>query len=108
MLFDGFSSNKLVGGRPRIEFDPPKLGKDGEWLVSGKLIAEFTQGPFVQTFPGDELRRKGTTLSVAVPFADAKDEKDAIRQAGERLRQVGSEVEEVADALLKISQHTQT
>jgi hypothetical protein len=107
MLFDGFASNKLVGGRPRIEFDSPKLGKDGDFLVSGKLIVEFTQGPFVQISPG-EMRKEGPILAIAVPFADAKNEKDAVQQAAERLRQVGTEIEEVAAALLQISQHTQT
>lgn len=107
VLLNQLSFNKLIGDRPRIEYGPPKLDADGNWLMSGKLIVEFTQGPFVPAAEGQHFFKDGTGLAIAVPFADAKNERDAIGQAVERLRQVAAEIDDVAKALLTISQHNQ-
>jgi hypothetical protein len=102
MPIDGFSTNILVGGRPRIEFDKPKAS-DGKWVVSGKIILEFVQGPFV---PADRATfDRGRGLEIAVPFEDAADEQDAIKQAATHLQQVGQEIlEGVAGLLLNEAQ----
>jgi hypothetical protein len=100
MLLNWVFSQKLIGEHPRLEFDKPKLSEDGRWLVSGKMIVEFTQGPFVSA--EDQHFSPGTGLAIAVPFSDAQDEKDAIMQAAKRLRQVAAEIEEIASALLTV------
>ncbi len=96
MPIDGFSTSILVGGRPRIEYDKPTVS-DGKWVVSGKIILEFVQGPFVPadrpTFDG------GRGLEIAVPFENATYEQDAIKQAAARLKQLGEEIQQVAGLL---------
>jgi hypothetical protein len=106
LLLNQLSFNKLIGDRPRIEYGAPKNDADGNWVLSGKVIVEFVQGPFVPT-EGENFKT-GTGLAIAVPFSDAKNEREALRQAAGYLQQVSAEIREVADALLQISQHNQT
>jgi hypothetical protein len=102
MFISNIFSSKLIGDHPRIELNNPKLSEDGAWLVSGKVIVEFFQGPSV---PADkENFEKGNGLAIAVPFSDAENEHAAILQAAQRLRQISSEIAEIASALQSLAE----
>ena len=98
MMLSGFSISLLTDGRPKLEFDKPKISNDGQWLLSGKMIVEFTPGPSVPVSSQGYDNAKG--LEIAVAFSDAANEQEAIFQAAKALRQIGSEIEQVASALL--------
>jgi hypothetical protein len=97
MGLSSFSSKAIIGDRPKMEFNKPKIGADGRWLLSGKMIVKFKPGPAVLV---DELDRESDKgLQLAIPFADAKDEQDALAQAAKALQQIGKEIQEAASDL---------
>jgi hypothetical protein len=102
VLIENISSPRLMGDHPRIEFAPPKINDKGGWLVSGKLIVEFTQGPFVP--PDRDYFDPGKGLAIAVPFSDAESESGAILQAVAQLQQISREIDDIASDLQQFAE----
>ncbi len=102
MPLSGFSSKLLIGGRPRLEFDTPKVGKDGQWLLSGRMVLEFVSRPSVPV--RNQVYGDARGLEITVCFSDAESEHEAVRQAALVLRQIGFEIEAIASTLLGESQ----
>ena len=94
MRLDKFSSSDLIGARPTLQMDKPSL-KDGQWLVSGKMIVEFVAE---RKSPPGHPPEPGLKLSLG--FVDARDEADAVHQASLHLEKIGAEIAQVAAALL--------
>ncbi len=98
MPLSSFYSKLLLGGRPRLEFDTPKVGKDGQWLLSGRMVVEFVSRSDVQV--RNQVYGDARGLEITVCFSDAGSEHEAVRQAASILRQIGSEIEGIALTLL--------
>ncbi len=102
MPLSGFYSKLLIGGRPRLEFDTPKVGTDGQWLLSGRMVVEFVSRPSVPV--RNQVYGDARGLEITVCFSDAGSEHEAVRQAALVLRQIGFEIEGTASTLLGESQ----
>ncbi len=102
MPLSGFYSKLLIGGCPRLEFDTPKAGKDGQWLLSGRMVLEFVSRPSVPV--RNQVYGDARGLEITVCFSDAVSENEAVRQAALVLRQIGFEIEGIASTLLGESQ----
>jgi hypothetical protein len=99
MSLSGFRSRLLVGERPKLEFDEPRVGQDGQWLLSGRMVVVFS--PTASLAVGPE-----TFLKIEASFSDARSENDAVQQAARALRKIGEDLENLAAALLAVSQHS--
>jgi hypothetical protein len=93
MSLSEFRSQLLMGERPKLKFDEPRVSQGGQWLLSGRMIVEFSPHHFVPV-EGE------TFLKIEAPFSDARDENDAVQQAARALQKIAEDIEKVAAGLV--------